>query len=488
MENGLINENQTSEKILIGLIQDDDNVYIRRQELVKVFNGDMSVFEDEYYVIATMIKEHIRISVDTQFLKLYLKSNIAVFSRSRYVNLSRFSISEVDAYTEFTQSCVAIFEECSKKTITDSEFLKALEMHKMIHINAKAFSTLEFCAEILGEGKTVKGRRLNSFNDMNSHLKSEFLKLENMLTKSDRKGIITYGVNDDEEEGDKKIKLVCTFGVKALDEHINIYEGDMVSLLAPAKGCKSRFTTQIIHNAIVNHGVNIVMWSVENGYKGWEALLRARHFNHFYNDKATEAVQKRLINDDMIRKGNMDSDLEELELASWTDLKSNPSYGKITVIDEDLNPETFLEIMENAVNSTGAKLICIDYLQLLTSTRGISKNEAIGNAYKQMLQFLKKKKIAGVFPAQLKQTVVGNLDKVSDEDLINTELRDAAGESYEVIKTPDINLALYGTPEDIRNGSMKILSIPSRNSAPFEPINMYVDPGSCSFYSIDKAI
>ncbi|MNV39690.1 hypothetical protein D3C71_1312770 [compost metagenome] len=101
----------------------------------------------------------------------------------------------------------------------------------------------------------------------------------------------------------------------------------------------------------------------------------------------------------------------------------------------------------------------------------------------KVLQFLKSKKVAGIFPAQLKQTAVGDIKKQSPEELINMELRDSAGESYEVIKTPDVNIALFGTVEDIRNGSMKILSIPSRNSAPFEPIDLSIDAGSCMFKS-----
>ena len=487
MEKDMIKDNETSDTILAGILSDDDNTYIRKQELIKVFGNNMGVFKDEYYALVTMVKENVRIIPNKAFLKLYLKTNKSVFSKSVNINLNKYSISDIDAYEEFVLACEGMFDELWKKQVTDTEYFRSLEMHKMMHITKESLSLLEESALILGEGMVKRGKKLSGFSDMTNNLKTNLLKLENMVTKSDRRGIITYGVNNEEEEGDSKVKLVTTFGVKALDEHINIYEGDMVSLLAPAKGGKSRFSTSVLHNAVVNHGVNIVMWSIENGYKGWECLMRARHFNYFYNDNATDVLQKRMITDDMIRKGNMDKELADLELASWTELQTNPKYGKITVIDEDFDSDTFLEVLDNAVNATGAKLVCIDYLQLLTAKgKGASKNEVIGDAYKMTLQYLKKKKIAGIFPAQLKQTVVGDLDRVNDEDLINTELRNAAGESYEVIKTPDINLALYATAEDIRNGSMKILSIPSRNSAPFEPVNLYVDMGSCSFHSIDN--
>lgn len=486
MENNTIKDSETLDIIMAGLLSNDDTAYVKKQEMVTAFSGNMSVFKDEYYAIATMVKENMRLEYTKEFLKLYLKTNRPTFTKSNNINLNKFMISDVDPYDEFILASVGLYEELSKKKVKDADYFRAIEMHKMSHIANESINLLEESVEILCEGKRKRGKNLSGFNDMSTNLKTNLLKLENMLSKSDRKGIITFGVNDEEEEGDSKVKLVTTFGVKELDEHINIYEGDMVSLLAPAKGGKSRFSTSVLHNAVVKHGVNVVMWSIENGYKGWECLLRARHFNYFYNDSATDAIQKRMIDDDMIRKGKMDKELEELELASWTELKTNPNYGTITVIDEDFDSDTFIEVLDNAVNATGAKLICIDYLQLLTAKgKSASKNEVIGDAYKQTLQYLKKKKVAGIFPAQLKQTFVGSLDGTSDEDLINTELRNSAGESYEVIKTPDINLALYATPEDIRNGSMKILSIPSRNSAPFEPINMYVDMGSSSFYSIN---
>ena len=66
-------------------------------------------------------------------------------------------------------------------------------------------------------------------------------------------------------------------------------------------------------------------------------------------------------------------------------------------------------------------------------------------------------------------------------DIVNTELRDAAGESYEVIKTPDVNLALYANVEELKQGRMRILSIPSRNHKQFDPIELNCELGSCTF-------
>lgn len=478
---------RNEDNIFSSIFKTDDGILRRKQELVLTFTN-AEVFKNEYHIFFVLTKDFPKVVPNADFIRLYLQTNKAIFQKSPHIELSNYRISDTDPYIEFVNSCISIFQECEKREVSDIDYYRSLEMHKMEFINRESIEILEESTVILAEGINHGNKTLSGYEDMRSNIKQKFIRLDNMMNKTDRKGTITYGYTDEEEEGDGKLERVTTFGIEQLDAALGgIYEGDMVSLLAPAKGGKSRFATYVLHNAVVNHGTSIVMWSVENGYKGWEALIRARHFNWFYNGKITDASQKKIINADMIRKGELTPELKEMEQASWMDLKSNSNYGRITSIDADFNLDSLEEVVDNAVNEYGAKLICLDYLQLITGgNMRMSKNERIGETYKMVLQYLKKKKIGGIFPAQLKQTVVGDIQKVEPENLINMELRDSAGESYEVIKTPDVNLALYGTVEDIRNGSMKILSIPSRNSAPFEPIDLYVDAGSCTFVGLKK--
>ena len=131
------------------------------------------------------------------------------------------------------------------------------------------------------------------------------------------------------------------------------------------------------------------------------------------------------------------------------------------------------------------KLICVDYLQLVQGSGNASKQERVAEAYQKMLQYLKANKIAGIFPGQLKQSATGSLSKMDAADFVNTELRDAAGESYEVIKTPDVNLALYANVEELKQGRMRILSIPSRNHKQFDPIELNCQLGSCTFSDVN---
>lgn len=475
------------EVIFASLLKDDAGVTDRKQHLINMLGG-ANIFSDEYFVLCSVLKEFPRVTPDRDFLKVFLQTNRGLFSKHKNIDLSKFKLSDADPYTEFCTSVLAIFDDCKRKEVTPEDYYRTVEMFRMEYISVESVKILEDSALIVSEGLTEGRRTYAGYEDMRNYSKNKFIRLDNLLNKTERKGTVVYGFNDEEEEESGKVQLVCTYGIEALDKALHgIYEGDMISLLAPAKGGKSRFATFLLHNAVVN-GVPIVMWSIENGYKGWEALIRARHFMHFYENKSSDGEVKRFIDADMIRKGELPPDLAEMELASWMDLKANTHYGRIANIDEDFDADTFLEVLDNAVNLVGAKLVCVDYLQLITAGKGqnaASKNDRISEAYKKMLQYLKSKKIAGVFPAQLKQTVVGSLNKVNGEDLINTELRDSAGESYEVIKTPDVNLSLYATMEDLRQGSIKLLSIPSRNSAPFEPIDLACDLGTCTFTSVE---
>ena len=72
------------------------------------------------------------------------------------------------------------------------------------------------------------------------------------------------------------------------------------------------------------------------------------------------------------------------------------------------------------------------------------------------------------------------------DELATVETRDIAGASYEVVKTPDINIALVGSVEDINMGHLKLVSMPSRNSAPFAPVDLSVDFGACNYVVLKK--
>lgn len=474
------------EKVFVGLLSDSDSLYVRRNNFLSIFRYD-DLFTNEYYVFYHLIKKFTKLKFNEDFIKMFMKTNRAFFMNNPQITLYQYDENSEDVYDSFITSCVVMFTECKSKGCSDEDFELALEMLKMEYVTKESLVALENATLILTDGKKERNRLLSGYQDMRKYLKTRLVKIDNIVNKKDRKGAIVYGVTDTEEVEDTKLELITTFGIPTVDKALGgIYEGDMVSVLAPAKGGKTRFCTSITHRAITNHGTNVLMWSIENGYLGFEALIRARHFHWLYNSNETDVSKMRIINSDMIRKKQFPSkDIQDLEYASFMDFKTNPNYGKLVNVDEDFEFDTFIDIIDEYVNAYNVKLICIDYLQLITGDDRMSKHERIAEAYKKILQYLKSKKIAGIFPAQFKQTALQDLKKNKEEGLANIELRSAGGESYEVIKTPDVNLALYADAEDIRNGSMNLISIPSRNSVMFDPVSLHVDFGTCSYYEIE---
>ena len=324
------------------LFKEDDFVGRRKHELIANFSNQ-NVFSDEYYVFFLLIKDFVRISPTKEFISLYLKTNRAILSKSGNIDIAKYTISDVDPFVEFGNSCITLFEELSALEVEEKDFYLAIEMHKMHYIEMQSIEILEESTTILTEGVNQGYKQLSGYQDMRSNINTKFKKLDNILNKSDRKGLITFGKDDTENDEDDKLKLVSPYGIAPLDEALGgMYEGDMISLLAPSKGGKSRVANYLIHTGAVQYGVNCLMWSIENGVAGWKSLIRARHFNYLHNSKITDATQKKFIDSDMIRKGTLEGELKDLEAASWTDLKNNQNYGTISMIDEDFDLDTFI--------------------------------------------------------------------------------------------------------------------------------------------------
>lgn len=470
--------------IFSGLLKPLDICRERRAEFLGLFN-DESLFKNEWFVFYKLIRSYPKLVFSREFIRLYLENNKGILStRCKNIDFSSFSLGATDAYLTFVDSCLNEFKQCSEYNIQDSDYSLALETFRLQYVNEAGITLLEQGAQILAEGLQVgTGKTLAGFQDMNTHVIRGITRLNNMLNRTNRKGIVVYGADMSQDE-ERPLEKVCDFGLETVDKWLGgIFETDMVSILAPPKGGKSRFTAYLAHQALVQ-GTSVVTWSLENGLKGIEALIRACHFDWYYNRGQTEVTKRQIINADDIRKNALTGDLKELEEASWLDLRTNPKYGVWANLDESFEADTFLTVLDNAVDSVGAKLVVIDYLQLITGDSKQAKNERIGSCYQKLLRYIQGKYIAALCPAQFKSVFVGDLSKKSSADIANAELRDGGGESSEVIRTPSVLMALYADVVGLRNGELKLLSIPSRNAASFPPVDLYADFSVCNFVEV----
>lgn len=478
----------TSGKIFSGIYSKRNESGVlnrRRQDMLMTFSTN--VFKDEFYVFYNILKNSPKVTyLSERFLMLYMNTHKGTFVSNRNIDLNRFS-GVADSYGEFATSCIEMYKEFeSSEEISDDDFELALEQYRLEYVNEQSIILMQDAAAIMTDGLTYNRRVLNGFDDMQKYMKRGLSTLENLNSGANHIGIFTYGV-DEPDDSDEKLGTICKFGIEPLDEATGggITEGDMISILGVAKGGKSRFMTYIIHQCLI-HGINCVVWSIENGIKGWQALLRARHFDYTYNS-GTDNENHAFINDNEIRKGTISGNKASKELAAWTELRTNKSFGRLTVIDEPFDIDTYIETLDAAVKKGSAQVVAVDYLQLIGDATGKrNQQERIAEAYQKTLRYLKANKIAGLFPAQIKQTSVSGLTSLSADELASVETRDIAGASYEVVKTPDINIALVGSVEDIKMGHLKLVSMPSRNSAPFSPVDLNVDFGASNFVVMKK--
>lgn len=471
--------------IFASLFKSDEGVLERRQVLFEKIPNE-NIFSNEYYVFYLMIKSNMKLKYKESYLSVFLNSQKALLSKSSAINLAQYKFGEEggDAFVKFGESCVRKFHSCVSLAVDDNDFCVALEEAKMNYIQMQTLTNLEIAAAILTDGARVGKKDLVGYKDMHSYLNLKMTQMDTLFDSDGSKGFIVYDGEQTVEQ--EEIKKIGNFGIAALDsKDICVMEGDMISLLAPSKGGKSKFSLFVQHQMVLQ-GISIVSWSIENGYRGWEAMMRARHFNHYYNSNISDVREQIVVTSEMIRKNQLQGKVKEMEAGSWLDLQTNPNYGKMLCIDRPFTLDTFLDILERAVDTVHARFVCIDYLQLIEGEKGMTKAEAISKAYIRTLQFLKRKKIAGIFPAQLKQDAVNELSKIKPEKLGQAELRTGAGESYEVYKTPDMNLLLYGNSEALAEGRLMLALLPSRNVEPLDaPIQLDTDFKTCTFLSVD---
>lgn len=479
---------QLGDRIMASVIRKDANARTNRAVLFSTFNP--KIFRDENYVIFKVFYSFRDrgVTPDEDFLRMYLLRNEKIISDAgEYLDVQAYADLDEDPVTGYVMAVIKQYSRLLTMPVESLENFKLLMEKYRLEFMSSALGDAYSKAKTMLYDGIKQGRDFKmGYNDSVAYIKKTMTDIETSVDSSQGMGIIdasVVGLIDDDQNAPE---YLGDFGlINELNKHLGgIYSSYFYSILAPTKGGKSKFTTRMMHNMIIN-GTPVVVWAHEGGYAAWLAQLRAVHFDWVYNRKEPDITKHKLgVTQEVILRGNYPSEaIRQLEDASRVDLFTNPKYGKVTMVDAAFKVETFLDDIDTAVMQHGAKAVLVDYLQLITSNRvGASKPQIIGEAYQKALAYAKKKNVAFISPAQMTQDFMNEMAKSKEGS--SHELRTAGGETSEVIRTPDINIALYGSIEDIRAGSMKILSIPSRLCQPFPEIDIYCDLGICQFASL----
>lgn len=481
---------ELSDQLICSSVCGDDLSKANRQALF----GQISpkVFRNENYIIFQVLynfKDR-GITPDEDFIRMYLLRNKKMIKDSQaYIDVNAYKDLDEDPIVGYISAVLKQFTRLRGMDVLSSEnFSLALEKYKIEYSNYEMNVAYSQSKLILYDGLQEGKRFYQGYNDSVAYVKRKIAEIESVLDHTTGAGFIDsseMGLIDNEDISPIKIG---DFGlVTELNEQFGgIYTSYFYSILAPTKGGKSKFTSAMIHNIVVENGTNAVVWAHEGGYQAWWAQLRAIHYNYLYiRNGVPENRPEAVSQQDIISKAYPTESIRSLEEASRLDLFTNPSYGNIHMIDRPFRVETFIDEIETAVQLNNAKVVLIDYLQLIEwESKNTSKPQAIGQAYQKLLAYAKKRNVTVISPAQFTQDFMNEMAKAKDGSA--HEVRTAGGESAEIVRTPDINIALYATAEDLIRKEMTILSVPSRMASPFPPIKIYCDLKSCVFSSIDS--
>ena len=484
---------ELSDTLIMSMIKSDDLSKSNRKYLF----GQVSpnVFKDENYIIYYVFysfKEK-SFTPDEDFIKMYLMRNTKVIKDSyKYINISEFQDLDDNPLLAYASAVIKKFVRLTGfEPLEKDDLVLALEKYKQefsaYEIN-KAYSESKL---ILYDGLQLGNKLYQGYADSTSYVKKKIADIESVLNKTTGVGFIdsrTDGALDDDDD-DAKPEIIGDFDlIDELNEQLGgVYSSLFYSVLAPTKGGKSKFTTRMAHTMVVKYGTNISVWAHEGGYKAWWAQIRAIHYEYTYIRNAPDDKKLAPLSQKDILYGNYPSEeIRALEAASRLDLFTNPNYGSINMIDRPFLVENLIEEYETSVQLNQSRAIFIDYLQLIgTHKNGMSKNEVIGVAYQDSLAYAKKRNVAIISPGQFKQSFIDEMAKSKDGQ--SHEVRTAGGESSELIRTPDINIALYANTEDLIRRELTILSVPSRLCEPFPDIHIYADLCSCVFSSLEDS-
>lgn len=484
--------------ILIGAIEKDNPDFKRIVMAAKtnrnrfLANFPSNVFQDEYAIFYEVVVTLNAKVFTVNELESILDTNRDIVLDSPYVNISK--LANTQSGTQSTDdekleaikaNVVELYIDLSNRYVSEDEFDSSCAIFINWFKNQFMLQTSQAMAQIMsdrGYEERKPGRRTrkySGFNDCRAYY-NEKIKILNELSETDRIRSMVVGPEwyeqDAQNEKIEDTNALMTIGIPEIDEMLGeLRRGNMLGILGPPKGGKTRFTNYVVSRAL-SLGLNVCIWTLEGTKEEWIAMQLAamirREHNLAFNSK-----------DILQRKYASRSPDKELVTAAKIKLSTDPSIGRLSFIESTAYVEDFLDTIEaHYDNENPFDVIVIDQLIDILSRTGRGKVERIGQAYQELKIFITtkmKRPALAVMPAQLKQDVVDFLRKNPGETIDVT----AGGESAETIRTPDEVIGLFSSKEERAGNIMHIYSVASRHSANFSDFRVKAELKCCHFES-----
>ena len=281
-------------------------------------------------------------------------------------------------------------------------------------------------------------------------------------------------VEEQSKENEPDDKALMTIGIKPIDDMIGeLRRSNMLGILGPPKGGKTRFTNFLVQRAL-SLGLNVCVWPLEGTKEEWISMQTAAYIAR---------TQGLSIDSKQILQRKFDSEqARSLASAARLSMVADSSFGRLSFIEGAAYVEDFISILESHYeNENPFDVVVIDSLVNILSKTGRNKNDRISSSYMELKSFVAnklKRPALAIVPAQLKQDAVDYLRAHPNETIDVT----AGGESAETIRSPDTVIGLFSTKEERASGRMKIYSVASRHSGSFDDFQIRTDLKCCHFF------
>ena len=417
-------------------------------------------------------------------------------NNANYITLDRYGSEEGSVGDTYLRALEDFYDDVADNQgvlDTEGKLYSALEEFRELYLKASALDALAQTAKILSdEGARVKGVRgvAQGFEDASNFVRKSLTDME--LLTDDTTAAERYisladfaKTMDDEADSARTIKLGDFGDVDELNQHYGgLYTGNLMTVLAPPKSGKSKFTNRLTYNVLMQ-GHNVSALIIEGGADQFVAQLRAIHFAEWLKREKPEFAGKYTgVNQDVILNNKWDENpylaqFKQWERLSFQDLIVNPKYGSLSLIQGTVTAENFLQTIEESVRINDSQMVYCDYLQMIfPQDASVPQHQALTRVYKDAADFAHNNNVLFLSPAQMNQSSVK--DSLKNPEI---DLRTSGAGSAEVIRSSEILLALVSDTETIKSGHLKVIGLPSRFAQPLSAFMMYSDLETCYFSS-----
>lgn len=417
-------------------------------------------------------------------------------NNANYITLDRYGSEDGSVGDTYLRALEDFYDDVADQQgvlDTEGKLYSALEEFRELYLKASALDALAQTAKILSdEGARVKGVRgvAQGFEDASNFVRKSLTDME--LLTDDTTAAERYisladfaKTMDDEADSARTIKLGDFGDVDELNQHYGgLYTGNLMTVLAPPKSGKSKFTNRLTYNVLMQ-GHNVSALIIEGGADQFVAQLRAIHFAEWLKREKPEFAGKYTgVNQDVILNNKWDENpylaqFKQWERLSFQDLIVNPKYGSLSLIQGTVTAENFLQTIEESVRINDSQMVYCDYLQMIfPQDASVPQHQALTRVYKDAADFAHNNNVLFLSPAQMNQSSVK--DSLKNPEI---DLRTSGAGSAEVIRSSEILLALVSDTETIKSGHLKVIGLPSRFAQPLGAFMMYSDLETCYFSS-----